>query len=223
MRLRYVADRRTRRAPNLDHPAVVNGPGDAAITRRHPDEGAWRVAATRALLGLALTGCLSAPTLRTSRSASLTAATVSAVPLDDGRIASIARRIIDGQRTLAELAAHQGEDRALRLLARRFADELARRAPSSRSVSDPTTIEDDLVERDVALTLHLARYAGDSFDRRFVDADAAVLDADVDLLSRALAPRANDPALKAELDRLGARLAEELRALRSLPLAEGGR
>jgi hypothetical protein len=175
-------------------------------------------------VGLTLVGCSSPPVLRTSGSTVLTAATVSTAPLDDDQIASIARKIAADQRALAALAAKQGADPGLRLLARRFAADNAATAPlASKSPPRPTALEDDLVERDVALELSLARYGGASFDRRFIDADAGLLDADVALVARALAPRASDPALREELVRLGARLSDELRALRSMARSEGAR
>jgi hypothetical protein len=176
---------------------------------------------------LALLGCSSGVVSPAWSSTTVTSTTVPAASLDDRKIASISRRIQADQRVLAALARGRGDDPAVRALGRRFVeDSSVASVPAPEHASraqEVSAVEDELAERDVATALRIARYGGHSFDRVFLDADRALLETDLGLLRRALAPRAVDPRLKAGLARLETLMSAELEALENVATLEVAR
>jgi predicted outer membrane protein len=171
---------------------------------------------------LALFGCSpsAAPPVSTTM---LTSAAVSASDLDDAQIASLARKMQAQQGVLAALADRQGDASSVRSLARGFVEETSVDlipAPDAHP-SHPSTLEDELAQRDVTTELRLANYGGRAFDEAFLHADTTILEENLELLERTLAPRAIDPALRAGLARLASLLSHELDAVRAVSSAAG--
>jgi Domain of unknown function (DUF4142) len=178
---------------------------------------------------LALLGCAPSASAPWS-SSTVTAATVTTSDLDDAQIAAAARKVQADQGVLAGLAARQGDGFVVRSLGRRFEDETSAdlistpgsAAGSTSSRARASVLEDELAQRDVATEMRLARYGGRSFDDAFLDAQAAILEADVELLERTLVPRATDPTLKAQLAGLASLLSRQLDAVRRASSAPEG-
>jgi hypothetical protein len=170
-----------------------------------------------AVLVLALLGCAPSAASLPWSSTTLTSAAVSTTDLDDAQIASIASEMVASQRVLAALARSQADSPAVRALGHRFVEDTSTplvSGPASRA-APASALEDELVRRDVATELRLARFGGSSFDEAFVAADTAVIEGNVLLLERTLLPRASAPALKARLVRVASMLARQLAALRA--------